>query len=305
VVELGARSLAHALTAVGERLRVPSVRAIPPGWCSWSYYFLDVTDADVRENVDAAERLGLPIEIVQLDDGWEAGIGDWLDVSPRFGSLADVAAFVRASGRVPGIWTAPFLVGTRSRLAAEHPDWLVPELDAGENWGQPLRVLDVSKPAAAAHLRHVYERLRELGFGFHKLDFLYAGALAGLDAYREGLRIIRAAAGDATLLGCGAPLLPSIGLVDAMRVGPDVIGEDASRWSRSIAHAREVTAARAWMNGRLWTSDPDHLLARPEVPDRDLWAAHVAEYDGVVLSGDRLSALDAHGVELTRRALVA
>jgi len=31
---------------------------------------------------------------------------------------------------------------------------------------------------------------------------------------------------QAVLLGCGAPLLPRIGLVDAMRVGPDVLPED-------------------------------------------------------------------------------
>lgn len=69
-----------------------------------------------------------------------------------------------------------------------------------------------------------------LGFDFFKLDFLYAGALDGgrhedmsaVTAYRSGLELIRRAIGtEAYLLGCGAPILPSIGLVDAMRVSPD------------------------------------------------------------------------------------
>ena len=41
-------------------------------------------------------------------------------------------------------------------------------------------------------------------------------------AYRSGIELIREAIGeDAYLLGCGAPLLPSSGLFDAMRVSPD------------------------------------------------------------------------------------
>ena len=72
---------------------------------------------------------------------------------------------------------------------------------------------------------------RELGIDYFKIDFVYAGALAGrrhqdlppVEAYRRGLRLIREAIGpDAYLLGCGVPILPSIGLVDAMRVGPDI-----------------------------------------------------------------------------------
>lgn len=313
VDEVAAATLADVLAAVGGRLRVPRVRSIPPGWSSWSYYFDGVTEADVAENVEAAGRLRLPVEVVQVDDGWQAGIGDWLDVSPLFGSLAATAQRVLAAGATPGIWTAPFLVGARSRLALAEPDWLVGGAHAGENWGQRLLVLDVTHPQAAEHLGRVYRRLAELGFGFHKLDFLYAGALPGRryvdcspeDAYREGLRIVRDAVGGATLLGCGAPLLPSIGHVEAMRVGPDVIGrEPAHLTTSSIVRALATTSARSWMHGRLWANDPDHLLARPEIPARRTWAAHVAQYGGVALSGDRLAALDRVGVELTRAALV-
>jgi alpha-galactosidase len=291
---------------VGERLRHGEPRSIPPGWSTWSCYFTEVTEADVAANVAAADRLELPIEIVQLDDGWQAEIGDWLDVSPRFGSLAATAERIVQSGRVPGIWTAPFLVGERSRLAREHPDWLVAGADAGENWDQRLHVLDVTQRAAAHHLEHVYRLLGELGFAFHKLDFLYAGALRDLDSYIEGLRIVRRGAGDdAILLGCGAPLLPSVGLVDAMRIGPDVIGiaADPKPMSADIEHAQVTTAARAWMHERLWTNDPDHLLLRPGIAVRDAWAEHVAASGGLTFSSDRLAELDEHGLELTRRAL--
>jgi alpha-galactosidase len=308
-------SLHRALQHAGDRLGPGAVAQIGPGWCSWYYHFSGVTGADIASAVDAAERLELPVETFQIDDGYEEGIGDWLEPSSRFGSVTDTVATIRAAGGRAGIWTAPFLVGDRSRLAHEHPEWLVGDVDAGENWNQRLRILDVTHPGAAEHLEAVFAAFAALGIDYHKLDFLYAGALPGrrredctpLAAYREGLRIIRRAAGDAaTLLGCGAPLLPSIGLVDAMRVGPDVLpepgrGDDDLR--AAIRKALQVTRARAWMNGRLWVSDPDCLVARPEVPERETWAAHVATYGGLVVSSDRLDELDERGVELTRRAM--
>jgi alpha-galactosidase len=57
------------------------------------------------------------------------------------------------------------------------------------------------------------------------------------------------------------------------------------------------------MNGRLWVNDPDHVVARADIKDREAWAEYVAGYGGVRFSGDRLAELDARGLELTRRAL--
>jgi alpha-galactosidase len=305
-----------ALAAVGDVLSPGGARAVPPGWCSWSAYFGGVTEVDVIENLEAVERLELMVEIVQLDDGYEAGIGDWLDEKPGFGSLRHLAERIRSAERTPGIWTAPFLAGERSALAAGHPDWLVADADAGWNWGQRLFVLDVTHPEAARHLQRVFEELESWGFGYFKLDFLYAGALegrrhedcSGLEAYREGLRLVRAGVGPgAILLGCGAPLLPSIGLLDAMRIGPDVLpeptGDPAVAGEPDLRAVIARSRARAWTHARLWAADPDSLVVRSELVERAAWAAHVRSYGGLVFSGDRLRELDARGLELTRRAL--
>jgi len=127
----------------------------------------------------------------------------------------------------------------------------------------------------------VYATLARRGFGFHKLDFLYAGALGGgrhadttpLAAYREGLELVREGAGlDALLVGCGAPLLPSIGLIDAMRIGPDVVPEPRedppAAGEPDLHEVIARTRARAWTHGRLWTADPDSLVVRPVSPRR-------------------------------------
>jgi alpha-galactosidase len=217
---------------------VGRLRPAPTIWCSWYYYDTGVTEQDMLENLDAIQRLELPVDVVQLDDGYQTEIGDWLSLSRRFASLHDLVARIRDRGHRAGIWVAPFLAGERSRLYAKHPEWLVQDRSAGVNWHQRLFGLDVTHPGAAEYLHRVFSTLGELGFDFFKIDFVHAGALDGprhedvppVEAYRRGLRLVREAIGpDAYLLGCGAPILPSVGLVDAMRVSPDTPPPPTSR----------------------------------------------------------------------------
>jgi alpha-galactosidase len=295
---------------------VGTIRPAPTIWCSWYHYFTDVTEQDVLENLDAVDQLRLPVDVIQIDDGYEAAIGDWLRLSGRFRSLRDLVARIRDRGRRAGIWVAPFLVGESSELYAEHRQWLVEGAFAGRNWDQNLFALDITHPGAAEHVHHVFSTLRALGIDFFKVDFLYAGALDGgrhedlppAEAYRRGLRLIREAVGrDAYLLGCGAPILLSVGLVEAMRVSPDTgpsyepPGADLGRESQRSAVLAGV--GRAWQHGRFWVNDPDCLLARPQVERREEWAAHVERCGGLRGSSDRLGDLDAWGVRTTRRLL--
>ena len=314
-------SLASALTSWADGAAAAQgvqLRSLPAGWCSWYGHGPGITHDDVVRTVDDLDRLALPVEVVQVDDGYQAGIGDWLTCDPRYGSVAETAKAVTASGRTAGIWTAPFLVGRASELAQQHPDWLVRGAVACErHWDQQVGVLDVTHPGAQEWLLEVYGTLAAQGFAFHKLDFLYGGAMEGgrhadcsaLDAYVLGLELVRRAVGpDAVLLGCGAPLLPSIGLVDAMRVSPDVApeweppaGDVSQPGMRSALLAGE---ARAWQQHRLWTLDPDCLLLRPSVTPRAEWAAHVRRLGGLAVLSDRLDNLDPAGVALAASAIV-
>lgn len=298
------------------RAGVGPLRAAPTMWCSWYHYFTDVTEADVEENVAAMDALELPIDVVQLDDGYQAEIGDWLVESGRFGSLEATVREMLQSGRRAGIWVAPFLVAPRSELARRHPDWLVPDLTAGRNWGQDLAVLDVTHPQAEGYLRRVFETLRAMGIDFFKIDFIYAGAMegrrhdpraSGQDAYRRGLEVVREAIGDAYLLGCGAPILPSVGLVDAMRISPDIgvhhLPDDGEPFGPGQRSAVVNGRGRAWQHGRFWVNDSDCLVARPAVERREEWAEHVEKYGGLRASSDRLHDLDEWGLATTRRLL--
>jgi alpha-galactosidase len=325
-VDDGPSGLQGALGRWGEQYAQAAglgrLRPAPTIWCSWYQYFTKVTEQDIFENLDAMDELALPIDVVQIDDGYQAEIGDWLALSERFPSLAELCARIRDRGRRAGVWTAPLLVGARSRVAAGHPGWLVgggagSPLSVGHHWDQDLFVLDVTHPDAAAYLTDVFTTSRGYGIDFFKIDFVFAGAIPGrryadvapVESYRQALRLIRGAVGDdAYLLGCGAPMLPSVGLVDAMRVSPDTglnyEPADGDLSQPSIRAAELTGRWRSWQHGRFWVNDPDCLLARPGIPRREAWAAHVERYGGLRGSSDRLRALDDWGLETTRRLLV-
>lgn len=125
-------------------------------------------------------------------------------------------------------------------------------------------------------------------------------------AYRHGLQVIRQAIGpDSYPLGCGAPILPGVGLVDAIRVSPDTGPRyEPPAGDLSMPSQRSATLtgrARAWQNGLFWVNDPDCLIVEPQVERREQWAAHIAGYGGLLCRSDRLSSLDAWGLEVTRR----
>jgi alpha-galactosidase len=300
-----------------------SLRPIPPVWCSWYQYYSAVTEADIVRNLAAMDDLALPVGVVQIDDGYQAAPGDWLVPSGRFASLPALVRRIRDSGRRAGIWIAPALIGRHSDLLARHPEWAVRDDQTGEPVfagnvvRQECTALDFAHPGAAGYIRGVLAEMRQWGIDYFKIDFAYAAACEGLRhddvsavaAYRASLRLIRDAIGpDAVLLGCGAPILPSVGLVDAMRVGPDI----AASYEPPSGHPSEPSGrnaarnavARAWQQGRFWVNDADCLMARPGVQRRDEWAGVVRRFGGLRSSGDGLDELDAWGLETTRALLV-
>ena len=176
--------------------RVGGARVDAPyqvGWCSWYQYFHDVTEADITANLARADQW--PFEVFQVDDGFQAAVGDWLETNDRFPSdLSGLASSIRASGRTPGLWLAPFLVAPDSEVAAMHPDWIARHVVDGVDTG-PLRTwwnppwgggedgfmygLDTTHPDVAAHLEAVAAAVVDAGFPYLKLDFTFSPAADG------------------------------------------------------------------------------------------------------------------------------
>jgi alpha-galactosidase len=245
-------------------------------WCSWYSLY---TGIDETRLLKILHDLGdLLFEVFQVDDGWQKAIGDWEPNAKFPGGMDGMAVRIKATGRKAGLWLSPLLVVPSSRLYHAHPDWLLRDghgrpVSAGFNWGEKMYALDTTQPEVLDWLRALMQKERGWGYEYVKLDFLYAGALPGQRhanmpreaAYRAGLKAIREALGEAYFLACGAPVLPSLGLCDGLRVGPDV----ASFWtshrdddllmntaSPGTRNAIRTTLQRLWLKPLVQT-DPD------------------------------------------------
>jgi alpha-galactosidase len=293
-------------------------RQVPAAWCSWYGHGREVDFGVVDATMEVIERHRLPISTLLWDDGYFALLGDWRSsVRPDLGSLEVMAARIRDRGFRAGLWVCPTLADVRSDAAAQSEVW-VPGIDAPFGSSRRVRVLDPTSAAGSDYLTALIGDLVAAGFELLKLDFLWTGALPGprrsgadaLAAYRQALALIREAAGPQVwLLGCGAPVLASVGAgLDAIRISPDIgavwepPGGDLSQ--PAGRSAVETGRARAYLHGRLLRADPDCLIAAPAAERRSELAEHIASLPGSVrMSGDRLADLDPWGLETTRRLL--
>ncbi|GLR04209.1 alpha-galactosidase [Vibrio hyugaensis] len=282
----------------------------PIGWCSWYAYYAEVTENNVLENVECMQDKLSELEWVLLDDGYQAFMGDWLTPSDKFsGGVKELIHNIRAKGKKPAIWMAPFIAQPESEIFKKHPEWFVRHEDGDllkaedvtyGGWRcTPWYILDTSNPEVQDHLTYVVSVMREeWGVELFKLDANYWGTLkgkrsqsgvTGVEAYRMGMEAIAKGAGDTWLLGCNAPMWPSLGLVDAMRVSDDV-----ERHSHRFEQIAKETFFRSWQHRKLWQIDPDcaTFTSLPnQAASREDYQFHrnaLLACGGLLLSGDPL-----------------
>ena len=306
--------------------RVPAT-APAAMWTHWYQFYHRIDERTFLQNVDqlADHHNNVPFKLVELDDGYQSAWGDWTTTNEKFQhGLGWLASEVRKRGFTPGLWLAPFAVQARSRLAHQHPDWLVKDhkgklARVGFQYNFTTYALDLSHPQVLDHLRMLAHTLTHaLGFGMLKLDFINAAALPGqrydpkqtrAEILRHGLEALRQGAGDDTfLLGCGCPFGPAIGLVDAMRIGPDT----APSWKPyfnwipwagpllkgnpsmpSLRNALRTSLTLSSLHRKWWWNDPDCLLVRDQdtrltEPEVQSAVSLVGLSSGMLVSSDNL-----------------
>jgi alpha-galactosidase len=328
--------LGEYLSCAGEANGARHPQTEPVGWCSWYQFFAKVSETDLLGNLESArqKRARLPIDVIQLDDGYEVEVGDWTRRNPRFATgFRELASRIRDAGFTPGLWLAPFLAKGSSQLAHEHPNWMLRgrflgRASAGYALDSFSGALDVTRPEVLTCIRSLIRTAAsDWGFGYLKLDFLYAAALRGrradptctrAQALRRALEAIREAAGEKTfLLGCGCPLGPGIGIFDAMRIGEDVDRNWFPTYSLLTHYLRDDpefpaarnairnTLTRSALSRRWWLNDPDCLIVRDmdshlTRPERESLVTALAVSGGMIVFSDDLRSLSESSLQMAQ-----
>jgi len=277
------------------------ITQIPIGWCSWYYYFTNIKQEQMIKNLEFFKNhRDIPIDFFQLDDGYFTNIGDFSNINEKFpNGLPWLFRYIKKLGFQGGIWTAPFIAIKRSNFFRNHRNWFLTKsnklLPVLFNWRSFEYSVDLSNKEVLDYLHDYFTDLlyalnpktneaKEKLINFFKIDFLHAGTPYGAyysnptytraQMLYNGIKIIRdAISDDAFLLGCGAPLGPCVGLVDAMRISCDT----APRWDAgyiekfengrgiteiSLKAALLNTLYRSFMHKYFWINDPDCLMIR-------------------------------------------
>ncbi|MBN2558966.1 MAG: alpha-galactosidase [Clostridia bacterium] len=184
--------------------------------------------------------------------------GNWFSENrKRFPSgLKSLADDIASHGMALGFWIAPFwvpdkytdmherfgdcLLKYRGEPVHFKNAWRIGETgNSGPEGRAGFYSLDASHPKAQEFLKEVFRHYSEMGIRYFMLDFLNAGEgpmsssfmydgyhdqsmVNGPQVYRKAMRIIRETSGPGTYtVASTGPTLINIGLVDAVRTGPD------------------------------------------------------------------------------------
>ena len=246
------------------------------------------------------------------------------------GGMKATAEKVTALGLIPGIWFMPFAGNYEDPFFADKQEMFVKRKEDGKpyetSWGGTC--LDMTNPKTQEYLRQMVSRIsKEWGYKLFKMDGMWTGTgtaqvyvnngykedgmgdavfhdpkMTNIEAYRKGLRIVREAAGkDVFLLGCCVSqnmrsLCGALGLVDAMRIGPDT----------GSGHIGSPHASRNYfMNGRVWWNDPDCVSVRAQHPlgNARANASFTAISGDLYYNSDWIPDLPAERLEILKRTM--
>jgi alpha-galactosidase len=307
---LSSESRSEVLNRYGSliaRFHKPRLTVPKTGWCSWYAYYDMVTEEEIYKNLDLMTGSWSELEYLQIDDGYQTHMGDWMTPSDRFtGGLEGICSRAASAGRKVGIWVAPFIASGESALFREHPDWMIrgakhhPLVAGDKTYGGwrdlPWYLLDFTIPEVRDYIHKVFSYFHgTLGIDYFKLDALFWGAIPGLryrnpgitvcQHFRTAMDVIRDAVGDESyILGCNAPLWPSLGLFEGQRVTDDI-----ERRHARISEQSVQAQARSWMSGVLWLNDVDCMVSTGIIPeDAEIMQKMLLESKGPLIIGDPL-----------------
>ena len=251
------------------------------GYTSWYNYYQNINEEIILRDLDALDDR---FNVFQIDDGYETFVGDWLDVDAKKfpNGLKPIIDKIHSKNLKAGLWLAPFVAETNSKLFKEHQDWIRKDdkgrlIKAGGNWSG-FYSLDLDNPEVIDYIKKCLTHYVEMGVDFFKLDFLYAAAMP---TYKDQTRcmvqdkayqLLREILEGKLILGCGANIINSYEHFDYLRVGPDVSLIFDDIFYMRLFHRERIstkitiqnTIYRSFMNNHLFGNDPDVFLLRDD-----------------------------------------
>jgi hypothetical protein len=192
------------------------IRRKPPlvGWCSWYYTYRQVTEDEILRNARfiAAQLKDYGLDLIQSDDGFQRGFGDW-EGNERFPhGMKWLADQIHQLGLRAGLWLAPYVIDRDTPVGRDHPEWMGQQTNGETKLcvsgaaTAPTYALEPTHPEGRTWLRDLFQWVaRECGYDMVKIDFVEWSVLAieryheqsigRAGAYRLGLQTIREALG--------------------------------------------------------------------------------------------------------------
>ena len=239
------------------------------GWQSWGGMEFGLNYNSAMSVLDFFEKELLPIGFhnedgrchIVLDSGWNALNDD---------QLRSFVTRCKSLGLVPGIYTTPFSYWGSTDDAVNHRQWEGADLAdmVLKTNGEYRKItgvsLDPTHPAVKEWNRKTFQKFRDLGFEFVKIDFLNNGSqeadshflpevTTGMQAYNYGMDYVKEFAGDMMLDISIGPVFPAKSHM--RRIGCDAWGDlPQSMYTLNCING-------SWWLDRVYNfNDPDHLV---------------------------------------------
>lgn len=254
------------------------------GYTSWYNYYQNINEEIILRDLQGLSRAGKNANIFQIDDGYETMVGDWDTDTTKFpNGLAPIVERIHEQGLMAGLWYAPFAAQFKANVIKQHPDWLIRNkhnrpVISGIAWGG-FYALDFENAEVREYIKAFFDKVfNEWHFDMVKLDFLYAAAIEPRNNKTRGqlmceaMDFLRECCGDKIILGCGVPLAPAFGVVDACRISCDVENTFKEKFYVKVTNQEIISAKMAMvnsiyrrhLNGRIWANDPDVFFLRDD-----------------------------------------
>ncbi len=252
------------------------------GYTSWYNYYQNIDENIILRDLEGLKRAGESANIFQIDDGFETMVGDWNVDSKKFpNGLKPIVDKIHGQALKAGLWLAPYSAQFKANIVKEHPEWLIKgkngkPIISGVAWGG-FYALDYENKEVREYIKALFDRVfNEWGFDMVKLDFLYSAAIYPRNGKSRGqlmceaMDFLRECCGDKLILGCGVPLGPAFGVVDACRIGCDAEISFKDKFYAGITNREIVSTKNAMnnavfrrhLNGRIFANDPDVFFLR-------------------------------------------